>query len=92
MSRESFKVKVLAEAEADMLSWGERPLVIDLDITSALAICGALQLALRHPGFAARPSAKQVRAVVNSIEQQIPAEFTGLKKLITLGFHQRFDE
>lgn len=92
MSRESFKQKTLAAADADMIAWGERPLVVDMDLTTALAVCGALQLALRHPGFAARPSAAQVRAVVNGIEQQIPAEFPGIKNLIRLGFHQRFDE
>lgn len=92
MSRESFKAKLLAEAEQDMRVWGQRPIVMEMDIVTLMSICGALQLALRHPAFKDRPAAKQVRQFVNHCEGQIPPEFGGIKRMIQLGFHQRFDE
>lgn len=92
MSRESFQLKTQAEAVAEMERWGDRTIVLQLDIATLLGVVGALQLALRHPQFAQRPSALQVRALIMDLEKQIPAEFPAIKKIINLGFHPRFDQ
>jgi hypothetical protein len=85
------KQALLAAAESEMKAWGERPLVIEVDIAGALVFCGAMQLALRHPGFAARPSSKLCREIVMELADQVPEDFPALRELIRLGFHQRFD-
>lgn len=67
------------------------PIILQLDITSAMVFCGALQLALRHPGFAGRPSAKACQQIVDQLALSIPEQFEGLKELIRLGGDPYFD-
>lgn len=92
MSRESFQRNTETAAVLEMERWGARPIILELDIITTLAICGALQLSLRHPQFATRPSAKNIREFVMAIEKQIPPEFPTLHKIIQLGFNPRFDK
>ncbi|MDE2101104.1 MAG: hypothetical protein KGL39_27905 [Patescibacteria group bacterium] len=83
--------RLLADSKAEMERWGERRIVADMDITTLLAMTGALQLALRHPGFSARPSATAVRDLVLQFIEQIPADYPAIRELMRLGFHPRFD-
>lgn len=91
MGEARHKQEMLAAAEEEMKRWGDRPLRLDIDITTCLGMIGALQLALRHPGFQKRPSADVVRKLVFAFIRQIPPDYPALKKLMELGFHQRFD-
>jgi hypothetical protein len=89
----SAKKRHVTEAAAiEMERWGDRSIVLDMHITQALTFCGALQLALRHPGFCKQPSAEEVRKIVFQIAQQISMEdFPAIHDLIKFGFHPRFD-
>jgi hypothetical protein len=91
MSRETFKQRVMAEAQADLELWGERPMSLVLDMPTTLRLVGALQLALRHPAFKNSPGGKSVREFVQAVEGQIPEQMTGLHQLIRLGYEQEFD-
>ena len=91
MSEHKEKEKLLADSADEMARWGNRPIILEMDITRAMVFCGALQLALRHPGFATRPSAGEARSIVFDLANQIPEDFPALRKMIMLGFHSKFD-
>lgn len=85
------KEALLARCAEEMQRWGDRPVVLEMNITHAMVFCGALQLALRHEGFAQRPSSSVCRKVVFDLASQIPDDFPALRELIKLGSHPRFD-
>jgi hypothetical protein len=59
---------------------------------SLMGICAALQLALRHPGFAQKPTAKLVRQWIVEIKEQMGAAgYINVARLIEMGFHKQFD-
>jgi hypothetical protein len=76
-------------AEAEL--WGDRPILWQMDLCTAIATCAHLQLALRHSDFAKSPSANQVRTFIMTFQDGIPDSFPTLKRMIGLGFHSRFD-
>lgn len=66
-------------------------LPVALDLTSALAIVGNLQVALRHPANNG-PAAKIARQVVDSIiEMMLDAGFPALAELAMLGYNPLYD-
>lgn len=78
--------KVIGEVER----WGGRPITMDLDIATLLSIVGALQLAMRHPGFKGHAQSHAYQ-FVKSIEVAIPEDFPAIKETIGLGFNRDFD-
>lgn len=85
------KAELLARAAEEGKIWGERPIVLHMDLSTTLCMVGALQLSLRHPQHASMRGAKAVRDLVLSICDQVPEEFPAIKEMISLGFHPRFD-
>lgn len=86
------KQELLERITEEVKRFGDRPIILELDLNAAFTIVGALQLALRHPQFTKMQSAAAVRAFVLEVRNQIPAEFQALRESIWLGFHPRFDE
>lgn len=84
MTRE--ETQLLASAVAEMRRLN-RPVVICLDIASAISLAGAIQLAQRHPEFASKnPGTETIcRDFIDQISARIPPEFPAIKKLIDLG-------
>jgi len=86
------KRHAMEAAAREMEQWGDRPVILEMDITTAVVMCGALQLALRHPDFAKQKSADAVRTLVFDIAEQISGEeYPAIQELIKMGFHSRFD-
>ncbi|MCI0391872.1 MAG: hypothetical protein MOB07_24280 [Acidobacteria bacterium] len=65
-------------------------MVVPLDFTALPAVIGALQLALRHPEFAPRPSAQIVRRAIRNIQDGLKEEPV-LVALIEMGFNPHYD-
>lgn len=85
------KKELLARCTEELKAWGTRSIAFEIDIGTTLALCGALQLSLRHPEASKQSTAQVVRSLVFDIKSQIPAEFPAIRELIELGFHPRFD-
>lgn len=85
------KEELLRRVVAESQAWGDRPILLDMDLSAALVLAGALQLSLRHPEAARLPSAQTVRELVMALRDQVPEEFPAIKEMISLGFHPRFD-
>lgn len=86
------KADLLARTAEEGKIWGERPIVLHMDLSTTLCMVGALQLALRHPKYGTMSGANQVRDLVLAIRDQVPAdEFPAIREMISLGFHPRFD-
>jgi hypothetical protein len=64
---------------------------IDLGLTELLAIIGALQLALRHPGYADKPTAQTVRNLIAWADVHLMA-FPAIRELIKRGFDPGQDQ
>lgn len=86
------KSELLEQTLAECKRFGDRPVQWQMPIGTALSVCGALQLALRHPDFKNCTAAHQVRSFVMAFQESIPDDFPAIKKTIGLGFHSRFDE
>jgi len=85
---------VLNEAADDFFKSrisGDFKVRLELDVMQAVLLTGALQLALRHPGIQQQGIGSDLRQFIDTIKEQIPADCRGLRKLIELGFHPRFD-
>lgn len=80
----------LDEYRADLERFGERPVIWQFDITTAMALIGRMQLALRHPQYRG-PSAEVARAQITAFRDALPEEFPAIKKLITQGFNSQYD-
>lgn len=76
-------------AAAELAQWGETPVLLQMSISEIMVVTGALQLALRHPGFDVMPSAKVVRNVVQQIAGRVPAQYPAIAQMIRLGFYPR---
>lgn len=85
------RAKLFEETLADCRRFGDRPVNWTMPMGQAMSICGALQLALRHPNFKDCNGANQVRNFVMSFQECIPEDFPAIKKTIALGFHPKFD-
>jgi hypothetical protein len=59
---------------------------LTIDVNTAMVIVGALQLALRHPGFAAKPSAKAAKGVAVEIGRQISQIGPNMAEMVALGW------
>ena|ERR1051325_5306457 len=86
------KAELFSRAKEEMERWGERPIVLHIGITTLIGLCGALQLALRHPQFGAGPTAKHIRECINSWLEAIPPEFPAIRQIISAGFNPEFDD
>jgi hypothetical protein len=86
------KQQLAQDVISEMHRWGSRPVLWQMDISTAVSTCGCLQVALRHPDFARSPSANQARQFIMNFRDCIPDDFPALKRVIDLGFHSRFDE
>lgn len=77
--------QLLAAALGEMARFN-RPVVICLDIASAISLVGAIQLAQRHPEFGSGQAMEKIcREFIEQIAARIPPEFPAIKKLIDLG-------
>ena len=85
------KAELLKRVLEESVDWGDRPIVLQIDLSTALSLAGTLQLALRHPEFVKLPSAASMRQLVIALRDQVPEEFPAIKEMISLGFHPRFD-
>jgi len=85
------RLTVLNEAADDIFKSGDLKFRLELDGMQAALLIGVLQLALRHPGIEKQAIAFELRGFIDSIKEQIPTDCRGLRKLIELGFHPRFD-
>lgn len=91
MTIEERKAELLPKTIEEAVRWGARPIVVEFDIGTALAICGALQLALRHPEFKGAGAAAAAYQFVKTMESSIPESFPALRETIGLGFNREFD-
>lgn len=81
----------LAEYSAELKRWGNREINWQLEMSQAVALCGLIQLALRHPGMKNRPSAKLARALIENFVETIPADFPKIRELLMCGFNPACD-
>lgn len=68
------------------------PVVMEMQVGDLIGICGALQLALRHPGFAGSPTARNVRGFVLDGASAVACLDPLLRELLMMGFDSRRDE
>lgn len=69
----------------------ELPVEIKINTMQALALLGTCQLALRHPGFAKRPTSKWIDAFARDLQKLITTNAPGLAFLCDAGWNKRFD-
>jgi hypothetical protein len=71
MTKRELEVKALSlRALAEFRSKGNLPLMVELDVASAIAVIGSLQLALRHPEHKGA-CAKAARALIDGLIEMI---------------------
>jgi hypothetical protein len=86
------KREILERATAEMHAARGYALPVHMDLATALAVVGALQLALRHPANTG-PSSEAVRGVIAAVIQRIEEDgFPSLAGLARLGDNPTFDE
>lgn len=68
-----------------------KPVLWQMDITSAVILTATLQLALRHPTFAGTPTAAIVRGHCLRFKDSLPPALAATKRLIELGFDEKHD-
>lgn len=74
--------RVSGEIElATILGWKMK---MELDLQSAIRLCGTLQLAMRHPEFTG-PSSDMARAFVEELRRKVQTVFPATADLIALG-------
>lgn len=81
--------RIAAAANAD-IDW-KRPVIIQTDMVHAIGIIGMLQLSLRHPEAAQRPTGKLVREFVIKLIETIDPEHGELWTLLNRGFNPTWD-
>lgn len=69
----------------------KQPITMQIDVTEALGLLGTLQLALRHPVFKKRPTAKFIEAFARSLQETIVKKAPGLEFLCEAGWKEEFD-
>lgn len=85
------KERLLEHAEMAMRRLQIRPVVIEMDITTAVGMIGALQLALRHPGFRNRPTARAVRGTLDQLIDALSEGDAEFREFLKLGNNPAFD-
>jgi hypothetical protein len=68
-----------------------RPVIVETDLTTAVALIGNLQLAFRHPQNRG-PSRKAAERLVVELIEAIDPEHGAVYEFLMMGFDERFDE
>ena len=89
MSAEIQKEAVLRRAQEKLNQ--NRPVIIETDLTTSLALIGNIQLALRHPANNG-PSSKLAEGLVVGLIETIDPDHGDVYELLMMGFDERFDE
>ena len=66
-------------------------ITITIPVTEALGLLGTIQLALRHPQFAQKPTAQWAKRFGESLSEEITSKAPKLKFLCDAGWHKKFD-
>jgi len=91
MSEHQDKALFLATAAGEAHRFGARKIIMDIDLKALLQLAATLQLALQHPEFSKTDSAKFIRSMILDWRDSLPPDMPATKRIIDLGFHQRFD-
>ena len=88
MTKEMLLAAVAHEQDGLAKDW---ELPVHWDMTCLITVIGALQLAMRHPGFRKTPSSKNVRAIIDQLISGIPEDCPATRELAKLGDNQKID-
>lgn len=91
MNKEMLLAAVNHEQEELKLLNPDWEVPVHFDMTSLIAIVGALQLAMRHPQFKKRPSAAVIRKIISTLITGIPEEMPATRELARLGDNPKLD-
>lgn len=69
---------LVAKAEEATRAFGSRPICFSMSLLEVTALLGAVKLALRHPVFAATPTAHWLRQFVATAIAQLPPDIAAL--------------
>lgn len=69
----------------------KEPIKFELDVTHVMGLIGQLQLAFRHPGNTG-PSRAAIERFVRDLIEQMDPEHGDVHALLTMGFHEAYDE
>jgi hypothetical protein len=83
------KEALLSKAQEQLAE--NRPVIIETDMTTALAVIGNLQLAFRHPDNVG-PSRRAAEKLVVELIESIDPEHGYVYDVLMMGFDERFDE
>lgn len=86
MGAEKQQIELLKRAQQEFVRWGNRPVILQMDIATAVVYCAALQLALRHPQFSRMPSSDKVRLLLRDFRASILDDYLAIRELIDRGF------
>lgn len=77
--------------EATQAAWNTPIQIQSFTVGEGVALLGTLQLALRHPGFRARPTAKWIEEFARALQKAIVSKAPKLAFLCEAGWNKRFD-
>ena len=88
MHQEQLLAAASAEAEDLPKDW---ELPVHWDLTCLMSVIGTLQLAMRHPQFKKRPTAKLTRQIIDQLISGIPENMPATRELARLGDNPKYD-
>jgi hypothetical protein len=86
------KQRLLKAAYVAVKSRGDRPIIFDMHITTALGLVATIQFALRHPDFCRRPTGKDMRAFVDELIELLAQGDEAFREFLKAGDDPAFDE
>jgi hypothetical protein len=85
------KKEAIGRRAAAVMSAWEHPVKFELHITLVVGLIGQLQLAFRHPQNVG-PTRRQLEIFVRDMIEQLDPDHGDLHALLTMGFHEQYDE
>ena len=85
--------KLLDQATLDFVrNGGNRPIVIETNIHTAMDLIGLVQLGMRHPGVQGAPIALRCEKFCAALIEKIDPAHGDIWRLLNMGFNPRHDQ